>query len=244
MHLTLCDTTTWTVGITGALFLVLAGAALIVRCLFAPVSIKRAPTCGGCGYELSDVSAGVCPECGGSFLRCGVVTPRGVVRMRGSAWMIVVGWTLIVCAIAGPGIGYIRMLDLQAKAAAAPVTPIPATANPYASLLPLLDPRSPSLYLPSTPDPADPNVAELDNMPLYRGDTTNNTDSLLQLLYQREFRLQPNLSTVPPAAPAAPVTPLLSYQRELIGSIAGSLGLYIIGLCMLLYWRGRVVGAA
>ena len=105
----------WAVTITGMMLLMVVGVSLILRCLFAPMSIKRAPTCGGCGHELVDLGAGVCPECGGNLLRCGVVTPKGAVRMRGSAWMVMIGWTLVVLSMVAPGSAFIGTLQNRSQ---------------------------------------------------------------------------------------------------------------------------------
>ncbi|MEZ6172933.1 MAG: hypothetical protein R3B58_08140 [Phycisphaerales bacterium] len=114
--------------LTGSMFMLGAvGVALVIRCVRAPGDVRRAASCGGCGHEIVDVATGVCPECGGNLLRCGVMTPRGALRMRGSPWMIIAGWTLAIAAIALPSTTYLDMVLIatrRAQQSALPTAPV------------------------------------------------------------------------------------------------------------------------
>ena len=78
------------------------GVALIVRCVTAPAWMRRGAACAGCGYELTALGDGRCPECGASLVKVGVTTPRLAVRIRGSMFMLFSGWTLLSVAVVVP----------------------------------------------------------------------------------------------------------------------------------------------
>ncbi len=68
----------------------------IVRALWAPMDIHRAPCCGGCGHGVRDILQGVCPECGGQYAKVGITTPSMAVRLRASLPIALLAWTTMV----------------------------------------------------------------------------------------------------------------------------------------------------
>lgn len=99
------------------------GVVLLARSVTAPMWMRRRASCGGCGYELESLGAGVCPECGASLIRVGVATPRMAVRLRGSGFLLVIGWTLIVTMATLPILGFgIRLAQSASQRAMMPGT--------------------------------------------------------------------------------------------------------------------------
>lgn len=68
----------------------------IVRAVVVPAEVRRGSRCGGCGYELSDLTTERCSECGAKLLRVGVTTPAMIVRHRSSGVAAVLAWTSLV----------------------------------------------------------------------------------------------------------------------------------------------------
>lgn len=101
------------VPVVGALFGL--GVVLVVRSTLAPMWMRRRSSCGGCGYELESLGAGVCPECGASLLRVGVASPRMAVRLRSSAFLLVVGWTLMASMVTLPVLGAAMLIAQNAN---------------------------------------------------------------------------------------------------------------------------------
>lgn len=91
------------------------GVVLIRRGVSAPEWMRRGACCGGCGYELSSVGEGRCPECGAALIKVGVSTPRMAVRLRGSVFLLVMGWTLAAGSGAAPVVGTIGWLASMAQ---------------------------------------------------------------------------------------------------------------------------------
>ncbi len=89
--------------VLGILFAV--GVVLVLRSVSAPGWMRRGAACGGCGYELVAMGEERCPECGASLLRVGVSTPRMAVRLRGSGFLLVCGWTLVAVIGSMPVVG-------------------------------------------------------------------------------------------------------------------------------------------
>ncbi len=93
------------------------GVALISRCVVAPAWMRRGAGCAGCGYELTALGDGRCPECGATLLKVGVTTPRLAVRIRGSMFLLFSGWTLLSVAVMLPVLGvigyYASMAQMQ-----------------------------------------------------------------------------------------------------------------------------------
>ena len=68
----------------------------IVRALWAPMDIHRAPCCGGCGHGVRDILQGICPECGGQYAKVGITTPSMAVRLRASLPIALLAWTTLI----------------------------------------------------------------------------------------------------------------------------------------------------
>lgn len=80
--------------IPGVLFLLLAVGA-ITRAVAVPAVVKRRPACGGCGHECAEPLTDRCPECGGRYVRVGMVTPSLAVRLRGGLTSALIAWTAL-----------------------------------------------------------------------------------------------------------------------------------------------------
>lgn len=65
-----------------------------------PPGLPRHAGCGSCGYELTELAAGRCSECGADLLKAGVTTRRNAVRLAGSLPAALTGWTLLVMGAA------------------------------------------------------------------------------------------------------------------------------------------------
>ncbi|MEM1071382.1 MAG: hypothetical protein AAGH71_00980 [Planctomycetota bacterium] len=103
-------------GIVPALAVVVLSVSALVRSLGS--GKVRAPSCGWCGYEVTDVPGLACPECGRDFRTVGIVTRSIVGAHRGSmlqaqlAWLILMGlvgfivwyaWVMLTVFSAGWG---------------------------------------------------------------------------------------------------------------------------------------------
>src|SRR5690606_21037158 len=91
-------------GLWAAVLLVIV-AVLIARLwrgLTLPRGARREPACGGCGYAVRGLSELRCPECGADLREAGILTPRMLVRWRGSASGLVLAWTLLVVLVGVP----------------------------------------------------------------------------------------------------------------------------------------------
>lgn len=87
------------------------GVCLVVRSVGAPMWMRRSAACVACGYELTSLADGRCSECGAHLLKVGITTPRLAVRLRGSMFLLVVGWTFTAGALTAPVLGYIGWLS-------------------------------------------------------------------------------------------------------------------------------------
>lgn len=92
--------------------LIALGVVLVRRSVSAPDWMLRGAACGGCGYELSSTGEGRCPECGGSLVKVGVTTPRMAARLRGSGYLLVMGWTIIVVMGCVPVLGAVSWMAM------------------------------------------------------------------------------------------------------------------------------------
>lgn len=67
----------------------------VVRAVgFRKLGIDK-PACGRCGYLIADLGQGVCPECGGHLAEVGVLTRQCMLRMRGSYFGLIIGWSAL-----------------------------------------------------------------------------------------------------------------------------------------------------
>ncbi len=103
----------WIVYVWFAL-LILAGASMVLRAVWAPMHARRGATCGACGYELTRLDA-PCPECGANPIKAGVLTPAALVRNRGSMFQLTIGWLMVVGGIATPTWTLIATAAAQAQ---------------------------------------------------------------------------------------------------------------------------------
>ena len=71
----------------------------IVRALVIPAEVRRGSRCGGCGYEIADLTTERCSECGAKLLRVGITTPAMIVRHRSSGLAAGLAWTALVGAV-------------------------------------------------------------------------------------------------------------------------------------------------
>lgn len=109
-------------------WLLYAGVALaavvcigvVARAVWIPADIRRRCCCGGCGYAMSDVAAGRCPECGAALNRVGVTTPAMAVRLRGSLGWALLAWTTLFVLAAGPAWMFIEQAAMLSASMAAP----------------------------------------------------------------------------------------------------------------------------
>lgn len=72
----------------------------VCRAIFAPIGTHKGAGCGSCGYELASLQSGRCCECGADLLKSGVTTRRGIIRVRGSLYAALLGWSYIAFTIA------------------------------------------------------------------------------------------------------------------------------------------------
>jgi hypothetical protein len=91
------------------------GVVLIRRGVSAPEWMRRGACCGGCGYELTALGEGRCPECGAALVKVGVSTPRMALRLRGSMFLLVMGWTLSAAAGSVPVLGVIGWMGTMSQ---------------------------------------------------------------------------------------------------------------------------------
>ena len=82
---------------------------VVARAVWVPADVRRRCCCGGCGYALTDVASGRCPECGGALNRVGVTTPAMAVRLRGSLGWALLAWTTLFALAAGPVLVIVEM---------------------------------------------------------------------------------------------------------------------------------------
>ena len=71
----------------------------IVRAVVIPAEVRRGSRCGGCGYEIADLTTERCSECGAKLLRVGITTPAMIVRHRSSGIAAGLAWTALVGAV-------------------------------------------------------------------------------------------------------------------------------------------------
>lgn len=95
--------------------LIALGVVLVRRSVAAPEWMRRGASCGGCGYELSSMGDGRCPECGGALVKVGVTTPTMAMRLRGSGYLLVMGWTIIVVMACVPVMGAISWMSMNVQ---------------------------------------------------------------------------------------------------------------------------------
>ena len=90
------------------------GVVLLIRSTSSPHWMSGGASCGGCGYSIEQIIDGRCPECGASLVHVGVLTPRAAIRLRGSAFLLVTGWTLVITMSALPLLGVSFWLSQRA----------------------------------------------------------------------------------------------------------------------------------
>jgi len=91
------------------------GIVLIRRSVSAPEWMRRGAGCGGCGYELTSLGEGRCPECGAALVKVGVSTPRMALRLRGSVFLLVMGWTMAAGVGTTPVLGVVGWMASTAQ---------------------------------------------------------------------------------------------------------------------------------
>ncbi|MBL1217748.1 MAG: hypothetical protein D8M59_09655 [Planctomycetes bacterium] len=99
--------------------------AVLVLCiieLVRSVTLPRGvvydhPVCGACNYQIVDLpTAGRCPECGGSLTKVGLLTRRAAMRLRGTMFGLIVGWTVIVATVTFPVGGVVMSIMMSGAA--------------------------------------------------------------------------------------------------------------------------------
>ncbi len=108
---------------------------VVARALWVPADVRRRCCCGGCGYALTDVASGRCPECGGALNKVGVTTPAMAVRLRGSLGWALLAWTTLFALVVGPVWSMVEMAAAMSLAMA-PMTTMVTASGTSASMGP------------------------------------------------------------------------------------------------------------
>lgn len=167
------------------------GVVLVVRSVGTPSWMRRGAGCAACGYELTTLREGRCPECGASLLKVGVTTPRLAVHLRGNTFLLVTGWTMVVCVGTAPVLGFIgwiaSMQQVNQMMAAGGMGTLSGPAN-YSSLL-VPGAAADRMTLQGT-EPEAYSIAFDANM------ITDDSDSIVSGLLVLAFNDTPNAITV------------------------------------------------
>ena len=108
-------------GIIGFLLMLLVLAMIPVGIVLIVTSRKpglKYPSCGGCGYDLTGNTAttDLCPECGGTFTKVGIIPPQHTRRRN----RLVLGIVLLVLPFGCGGLMAVSALFLAAVPQSAP----------------------------------------------------------------------------------------------------------------------------